>query len=205
MPIIKHFSSDLGRKVAIWEKTETEEELLDIAELIPVDQIKYNHIKLNKRKMEWLTAKVLMKSIGFDHTYSILPSGKPYINEHFHFSITHSLPYVGIIEHSNSVGIDIQKPEDKMLRIQHKYCHPQEIERVKDHEHQLEMLSIIWSAKEAVFKVYGENIHFADQLLTHPFDITDRIIQCDFKTSQGVAAHRLGLLKVNDHFCVHSL
>ncbi|MEO0403545.1 MAG: 4'-phosphopantetheinyl transferase superfamily protein [Bacteroidota bacterium] len=205
MPIIKHFSSDLGRKVAIWEKTESEEELFKLADLKPIDQIKYQNIKLTKRKSEWLTAKALMKAVGFDHAYFTLPSGKPYIDDRIHFSITHSLPYVGIIEHSNSVGIDIQKPEDKMFRIKHKYCHPEELNRVEKHEHPLDILSIIWSAKEAVFKVYGENILFAEQLLTEPFDITHPVIKCHFITPHATYLHRLGLVKVNDHYCVHSM
>ena len=90
--------------------------------------------------------------------------GKPHLSKvDIHISIANSYPYaVAILSHKHPTGIDIEPPSDKLIRVQHKFLHDDELDFFKDHE---ERLCIAWCAKECLYKLHGrKNLSFKQHI-----------------------------------------
>jgi phosphopantetheinyl transferase len=49
----------------------------------------------------------------------------------------------------------------------------------------------LWSAKEAVFKVYGEELTFASEIRVRPFKLSDRKLTVDLRKPGMERIHEL--------------
>lgn len=86
---------------------------------------------------------------------------KPFLaDEQYHFSISHCGNFAAAIVSSNQrVGIDIELVTPRIEKISHKFLSPEEIHFLQQWQVfdklQLELKTVIWSAKEAMFKWYS--------------------------------------------------
>jgi phosphopantetheinyl transferase len=102
----------------------------------------------------------------------IADTRKPFLeNEKYHFSISHCGNFAAAVASShNRVGVDIELVTPRLKRIAHKFLTPDE-KRYLDQWAQLsalylQMLTIIWSSKEAIFKWYGlGNVDFRGHMV----------------------------------------
>ena len=94
----------------------------------------------------------------------IADTRKPYLpNEQYHFSISHCGNYAAaIVSATQRVGIDIEIPSEKVQRIAHKFIHANEqqwIDQSTVNSKPLtinnELLTILWSSIESIFKWYS--------------------------------------------------
>ena len=99
----------------------------------------------------------------------IADTRKPYLpNEQYHFSISHCADYAAaIVSSTHRVGVDIETPSEKVERISRKFVHendwknlptdhsPQSIVRNNMPSIDRRLLTVLWSAKEALFKWYS--------------------------------------------------
>lgn len=136
---------------AVWHITETESQLLE--------KIKENpeHSNPNK-KSEWIVTRILIRYLCslFDLNYHGMgnhESGKPFlIDQRAEISISHSFPVAAcLINTRKPCGIDIELPREKLRLVSSKFLHSEEA-RSDD----LAYLCKIWTAKEALYKSYGE-------------------------------------------------
>lgn len=68
-------------------------------------------------------------------------------------SISHTLDYLAVqLHHSLYAGIDIESNRNALLKVQHKFLQDDEMLWAKNN---LSALCLLWTAKEALFKVYG--------------------------------------------------
>lgn len=87
---------------------------------------------------------------------------KPFLaDEQYHFSISHCGNFAAAIVSSNQrVGIDIELVTPRIEKISHKFLSPEEIHFLQQWQVfdklQLELKTVIWSAKEAMFKWYSD-------------------------------------------------
>jgi 4'-phosphopantetheinyl transferase len=172
MPLTKMNAAGKESTWALWHITEKEEELSSITtEVCPLSVV--NPMK----RLEWLSGRALMKSVlenkgliyggmGKDEF------GKPFLHNHNHqISVTNSYPYVAVQIHSNqSVGIDLEQPKEKLLRIAPRILSSIEL---KDAGENVTKHCIYWCAKEALYKIYGKRgLHFENQLNIAPFGMS---------------------------------
>ena len=90
----------------------------------------------------------------------IADTRKPFLpNEQYHFSISHSVNYAAaIVSSTYRVGIDIEMISEKVERIAHKFIHEEEMKFLMNGEWSMvnrELLTMLWSAKESLFKWYS--------------------------------------------------
>lgn len=128
------------------------------------------------KRLEFLAVRSLIKALlqRWDFSFRGLkkdPYGKPFlIDSVFQISLSHSYPYVAAIIHRHkNVGIDLEQPKDKLLRIAPRILADEELtdagENVTKH-------CIYWCAKEALTKIYGKkDLVFAKNLLIKPFPL----------------------------------
>jgi len=169
MPLQKLLRLDDQGAVALWQITETEAALATHApEPCPTELIS------PVKRLEWLAGRLLLKHLVEQAglTYQGLYKdefGKPFLTgSPVHISLSHSYPYVAAQIHPrHAVGIDLEQPKEKLLRIAHRVLSTSE---VSDAGTTVTKHCVYWCAKEAMYKIYGKRgLHFSTQLNVAPF------------------------------------
>ena len=164
MPIYKEWEVGDTGLAAIWKVEEPEAFFVERTGLT-------TDLKLEKRRIEFLAGRFLLKHLEADfpvHNINKDEHDKPRIdNNDFFFSISHSWPYIAaVIDTDNEAGIDIQTWHPRIERIQHKFLSAEEQELLL---HDPKLLTVAWSAKEAVYKWNGKRgVDFIEHL---PIDV----------------------------------
>lgn len=150
MPLFKELPISAHSKAAIWKVEEPETFFNGQTGLI-------SDKKNDTKRLEHLAGRFLLKYLSPETDFSnigISPLGKPFMKDHsFHFSITHSFPYIGVaIDFEKEIGIDVQVIQERIHRIQYKFLSEQEQLITED---KTGKITLAWAAKEAAFKRYG--------------------------------------------------
>lgn len=169
MSIIKKGSVEPNILFAIWEISETENELTQALGSTIRDDEPLSQIKVESRRLESLAARCalqeLLKPYGNFEIYKD-KYGKPHLrDENIGLSISHAKGFAAAaINLEGSIGIDIEHQRDQILKIAHKFIHSSEQEWVSQ---DVRKLTQVWSAKEALYKLHGRTqLTFAEQLIT---------------------------------------
>lgn len=168
MPRILHKEVFGTAKLGAWKITEPSAFFSGYLHLTPNERTKLEGLP-PVRQREWLASRYLLKSlIGMDEEMEIAnhPTGKPYLlDRNEEISLSHSADCVAVMVGDTDVGVDIQICKEKILRLEHKFAHPEESACI-DRSHALEHLHILWGAKETLYKIYArKQLHF----ITHLF------------------------------------
>jgi 4'-phosphopantetheinyl transferase len=176
----------------IWSVTETLTDLYALANLSENDQMLCDSIHLEKRKREWLVRKILAQSVSEGLIIQNLANGKPVLTDGRFISISHCDNLVALIISNKMVGIDLQSPSGKLVRIARKFCHNHELKMAENSQKKEEYFAIVWSVKEAIFKTFGEGVIFAEDILLDQFDAEDSVITASYKGRHGSKKFQLG-------------
>ena len=133
----------------------------------------FNKIKNEKRKKEWLSTRFLLFEItGSYCEIKYEKNGKPYLENNYNISVSHSHDIVAILLSKNqNLGIDIEKISDKIERIAVKFMHIHEINAVEEKKRR-KFLYANWCAKETMFKIYSKgDLDYKKELKIEPFKI----------------------------------
>lgn len=154
---------------SIWHIEETEEQLANKIIGTPPSEITHK----NKR-LEWLAARHLVLSLS-NHLglryFGIRKDafGKPFLEKYpHHVSLSHSFPYVAAqIDYHQPVGIDVEQPKAKILKIASRIFSPIEL---ADAGADVIKHTVYWCAKETLYKIHGKGeLYFSNQLNIEPF------------------------------------
>ena len=153
--------------VAVWQITETEDELKRLSS-IPNDEMEeISYISNESVRKQRLAVRALLDSLFEEKVYlNHHDNGKPYLeNSVTNISITHTEKYVAVILNDNEdLGIDIESLDRDFSVVEQKALSDDEIDDLDD-ERRNEQLAIYWCAKEAIFKRLSQyNVDFAEQI-----------------------------------------
>ncbi len=144
-------------RLAVWRIEEPEDFFL---EEVPLKQ----DVTHPYKRLQHLAGRYLLRVLFPDfplEEIQVADTKKPFLpGEHYHFSISHSGNFAAAIASSISrVGIDIELITPRIERISAKFLAEGEKEFLRNWELfdqlRLELTTVIWSAKEALFKWYG--------------------------------------------------
>ena len=163
---------DNKAEIAVWQVTETEEELLNITS-VPNDELEeISLFKNESQRKQKLAVRALINEMFEEKMYlNHHDNGKPYLeNCATNISITHTDSYVAVITHEEEeVGIDIESLDRDFSAVEKKALSEDEIDDLED-EKKNEQLAIYWCAKEAIFKRMSQNrVVFAEQIEVEKF------------------------------------
>jgi 4'-phosphopantetheinyl transferase len=167
------FETGENRAWALWRIEESEQELQELTsfqEEIP------STITNSQKRMEWLAGRLLTRTLleNFGLTYGGITKdehGKPFAADvEAHISLTHSYPYAGAIaDRHEVVGIDLEQPKDKLLRIASRVLQADEL---ADAGKDVSKHCVYWCAKETLIKIYGKkDLTLAENLRIEPFSL----------------------------------
>jgi 4'-phosphopantetheinyl transferase len=176
MPLYKtiHFSSTT--QIFVWKITESFEQLNNEVQLNEKNCIRLDGMKSEMHQRGFLSVRKLLQTAGytdFDLYYDEL--GKPHLKDDKYISITHSHNFSAIIVSNKTVGIDIELQREKIIRIADKFVDTEfsYLDR-SDLESYIKKLTIIWGAKEAIFKIRNEKgISFKEHIKVKAFRLDD--------------------------------
>lgn len=176
MPLFKTINVNPTTQILIWEVTESFEELRSQVTLKPKTQNRLNGMKSQMHQRAFLSVRMLIQEIGindFDLHYDEF--GKPYLSDHRYISITHSHNFASIIISEETVGIDMELQREKIIRIADKFVDTEfDYLQSEPKEEYIKKLTVIWGAKEAIFKIRNEKgISFKDHIRVKDFSLDE--------------------------------
>lgn len=175
MPLYKTIHFNKNTQILVWKITESYQELFASVIVNPTNLIRLGKMKSVLHQRAFLSVRRLFHEIGhtdLDLHYDAF--GKPHIKGEKHISITHSHEFSAIIISDQAVGIDIELQRDKIIRIADKFVASefQYLDQTNAEEY-IKKLTVIWGAKEAIFKIRNEKgISFKDHIKVKPFLLT---------------------------------
>ena len=173
MPLYKTIQFNKNTQILVWKITETYQELFDSVTVNPTNLIRLNKMKSELHQRAFLSVRRLFQEIGhtdLDLHYDAF--GKPHIKGEKHISITHSHEFSAIIISDETVGIDMELQRNKIIRIADKFV-DEEFQYLNPNnpEEYIKKLTVIWGAKEAIFKIRNEKgISFKDHIRVKSFE-----------------------------------
>lgn len=172
MPLFYHQNINESTRLAIWRIEETENFFLS---KVPLQrEITHPH-----KRLQHLAGRYLLPFLFADFPYEeieIADTRKPFLpNEQYHFSISYCNKYAAaIVSRDFRVGVDVEFITARLEKIKQKFLHPDELRFVNSQlpGQQLKLLSVLWSAKEAIYKWYGlGSVDFSEMMRTFPFPL----------------------------------
>ena len=147
-------------KVGIWRIEEPESFFL---EKVPLKR----DVSHPYKRLQHLAGRYLLPALFDDFPLSeilVADTRKPFLeDERYHFSISHCGNFAAaIVSDTHRVGVDIELVTPRLRHISGKFLHREEALFLKDwealpHLH-LELTTLLWSAKEAIYKWHGEGM-----------------------------------------------
>ncbi|CAM2812950.1 4'-phosphopantetheinyl transferase superfamily protein [Flavobacterium frigoris] len=176
MPLYKTIRFSSTTQIFVWKITESFEQLNNEVQLNDKNCIRLEGMKSEMHQRGFLSVRKLLQIAGytdFDLYYDEF--GKPDLTDDKYISITHSHNFSAIIVSDETVGIDIELQRDKIIRIADKFVDTEFSYLDKnDLESYIKKLTVIWGAKEAIFKIRNEKgISFKEHIKVQAFRLDD--------------------------------
>ncbi len=160
MPLshISKLGGDL--KLGFWQMSESSEALLKISSLHAYELNDFAAINHEKLKKQWLSTRLLAQEMCGENAQIYYDDyRKPHCFGFGGISISHSGDYALLATHKNNpIGVDIELISEKIIRIKDKFISSEE-EELFEHfgnEKLFMFYHLVWSFKEAVYKLYGK-------------------------------------------------
>lgn len=181
------YKPELGVEIALFPVDKTH--LLDPSFLPSIDRKRFELINHPQKRAEFLASRYALNYLvpGYLLNYQ---DRRPDLDSGEHVSLTHCTKYGGAMYGKNKrVGLDVELHRPELMRISRKFVRIDEKRFVIPGE-ELFYYQILWSAKEALFKLWKKgNVYFKEDLKVEPFDveeegvtyaqiIKDEIIKC---------------------------
>lgn len=198
MPAVKLEKINNNSFWCLWEITESLEQMLRNTVLSEEGKEEIEKIHHPVTKIESLGSRrciqQIAKEIGMDYKGVYKDEfDKPHlVDSKFHISLSHAYPYAaGIVHKKLPVGIDIEKPKEKLLKVSQRFlCRDEWLYAGDD----LKKLCVYWTGKEAIYKLNGrKGLSFQKNIFIHPFQLKRR----DVIKSELILADRKTKIAVN--------
>jgi 4'-phosphopantetheinyl transferase len=179
-----------NQSLGIWEMSESINELNAL-----IKGIKFDHLKSQKRILEFLAVRVLLKKMCGNVKLDYNKYGAPILDNNKKISISHSKQLVAIIISKSRSGIDTEIISKRILKIKDKF-----ISKYDNINESQEDLTIAWSTKECIFKWNQKgNINFKDDILIKSINHSTKKIEVSFDKNLFI----LNFIKINNHILVY--
>ena len=205
MPIAKIEKINSNSFWCLWEITESVVQLerkVALSEDGKKELERISHpIKQRERIASRGCVQELVRKIGKEyHGITKDDHDKPHLIDHnYHISISHSYPYaVAILHKLLPVGIDIEKPVEKLGRIAHRFLNEKEFYEC---DGDIRKLCIYWAGKEAIYKLNGKlGLNFKQDIRIPNFDLKQQdVIRSEFSIGEDITRIALNYLEYDSH------
>lgn len=195
MPLYKKINLNENTQIYVWKITEDFDTLFKETPLRDVSLARLEKMLSKTHQCGFLSVRHLLNKAGysdFDLFYD--ENGKPNLKDGKHISITHSFGFSAIIVSDENVGIDLEMNREKIIRIADKFI-DSEFEYLDKDNNYIEHLSVIWGAKEALYKMCNSrSLSFKQDMHVHQFNLNSEIVTAHINSEK---------LNFNQNFRLH--
>ena len=157
--------------------------------------MKFDQIKSEKRKLEILAVRTLLKEMCGNSKLDYNKYGAPILDNNKKISISHSKKLVAIIVSELKTGIDIEIISERVLKVKNKF-----LSYSDNIDESQEDLTIAWSTKECIFKWHQKgNLNFKDDILIKKINHLSKTIEVFFDENLFL----LNFLQIDNHILVY--
>jgi phosphopantetheinyl transferase len=187
VPIFFQHTLSETTRLGIWKIEETED-------FFKANVPQHRDVTHPHKRLQHLAGRFLLQFLFPDFPYELIriaDTRKPFLaDEQFHFSISHCGDYAAaIVSRDRRVGIDIEIPTTKVENIRHKFLNMEEQRQF--YEGRLptpdsRLPTLLWSAKESVFKWYGDGgVDFRQHIHLNKQHEGNETIECFFSKNRS--------------------
>lgn len=208
MPLYKTIIVNEHTSLAIWKVEEPEEQLWQGVKLTTYCQDRFDGMKSQLHRRAFLSIRHLLAEFGYTDADLIYhENGKPHLRDGNFISITHSHNFTGVIVSTREqVGVDIEKQRDKILRIAHKFTPFEEYRTLANTAAVVRKLTIVWGAKESLYKIYGEKgLSFLKHIDVGDFSFDAMQTSARINYHGDVSDYEIRFLEFEEFTCVYAL
>jgi len=205
MALYKTLTISPKTQVFIWKIEESIEELKTGISLTESNEARLNSMKSDLHQKGFLSIRHLLKELNLTDADLIYDEfGKPHLDNNRFISITHSFNFTAIIYSTETeVGIDIEKQRDKILKIAHKFTPFEEYKTIANHDALVSKLTIVWGAKESLYKIYGKKkLLFLHHIYVADFKFADKKTIGEIRFDGETAVYTVKFLEFEGFTCV---
>ena len=193
MPIFFQHQVNETTRLGVWKIEETEE-------FFKANVPLHRDVTHPHKRLQHLAGRFLLQYLFPDFPYELIliaDTRKPYLkDEKFHFSISHCGDYAAaIVSKDSRVGIDVEIPVEKIQQIQDKFLSGEE-KKIFNIQYSIlnsqlptpdsRLLTLLWSAKESVFKWYGDGgVDFRKHIQLQKQNEGNETIDCFFSKNKS--------------------
>ena len=179
-----------GTTLGVWENKES----LELLMLLYSGKKEVN-IANKKRKKEWLATRLLLKELSSECEIIYNNYGAPQLLKK-NISIAHTQKFIAIIISDYSVGVDIEKVDERALKVAPKFINLNIHKNLTN-----ESATLIWSAKECLFKLHQKgNLNYIEDLSVTPFKLKEK---GTLSTYLHKNKYKLNYEKIYNHYLVY--
>ncbi|MAC86556.1 MAG: 4-phosphopantetheinyl transferase [Gammaproteobacteria bacterium] len=207
MPLYKTIHVNDFTKVLIWKIQETIDDLTLGIELTENSQSRLRSMKSVLHQQGFMSIRHLLQQVGYaDADVYYDEFGKPHLKDGSYISITHSFTFTAVfISKKQPVGIDVEKQRDKIVKIAHKFTPIEEYNTIANHDALVSKLTIVWGAKESLYKIYGKKkLRFLHHIYIEDFAFSDKKTTGVIKYEGHVSSHTIHFLEFEGFTCVYA-
>lgn len=199
MPLTDDFFVPNACELAVWKIEESAEVL---AQGLPLNPEQIHALELRKTpqtKQGFLAVRQALTSLNIPlDTLHFSSEGAPHLPNQY-CSLSHTQDYAAAVVAPTQIGIDIEAHREKIQRIAPKFIHKAETKTLKSMD-TIAGLTRIWTAKEAIYKILEQpGLSFAEQILVHPFNLTDCHGTAEAHLSRGTLKFQLQFATFKHH------
>lgn len=176
MPLYKIITVNDNTSLAIWKVSEPLDQLAEGVQLTQHCRKRIAHMKSQLHQRAFMSIRHLLAEVGYvDHDMYYDDFGKPHLKDGNFISITHSYEFTAVIVSKiTPVGIDIEKQREKILKIAPKFTPLREYRTLANDDAIMRKLTIVWGAKESLYKIYGQKgLSFLQHINVTDFSFED--------------------------------
>ncbi|MEX2350360.1 MAG: 4'-phosphopantetheinyl transferase superfamily protein [Flavobacteriaceae bacterium] len=207
MPLYKTITVNPTTKVFIWKIEESFEALKNGIALTELSKFRISNMLSDIHRRGFLSVRHLLAEAGYTDSDLIYnEDGKPDLKDGTCISITHSHEFSGIIISKNEVGIDIEKQRDKILRIANKFTPLKEYRTLANDSAVIQKLTIVWCAKEALYKLYAERgVSFLHHIDVKDFQFEDLQTKADIIFNGKINTYQVHFFEFENFTCAYAI
>lgn len=186
MPVFFQHQINEYTRLGVWKIEETED-------FFKGNVPQHREVTHPHKRLQHLAGRFLLQYLFPDFPYELIQiadTRKPFLpDERYHFSISHCGDYAAaIVSSKNRVGVDVEEPVEKILTIQNKFLSDKEREQFlyEFKTPNFRLPTLLWSAKESVFKWYGNGgVDFRQHIQLFNLQEEKRTIDCFFAKNES--------------------
>ena len=208
MPLYKTIRVNDFTKVLVWKIDESLEDLTMGIKLTERSKKRVEAMKSVLHKQGFMSIRQLLKQAGYADTDVFYDAfGKPHLKDKNYLSISHSFTFTAIIiSKKKPVGIDVEKQRDKIVKIAHKFTPIEEYNTLANHEALVSKLTVVWGAKESLYKIYGKKkLRFLHHIYIEDFLFIDTKTTGVIKYKGHVSTHSIHFFEFDGFTCVYAI